>query len=303
MPLVNIARLLTREGDGQAAYALLQQLYRAAQLRGAAVIHDHDVDLAPLIQTDDDHRKLCTELWVTLLVDGARALARQGHWSQAADAMAAHRGIGNRLLDGRQIKIMALIEQGLTGEATAMIDSTIPGEPWEHTVAAILRIACRPTTSPPSRQELDHAVRETLALVTQPDPLTAVFRARLGLTALDLAADQPPKDVSSLRAAIIDVASGDAYAARDALDHHELRSQMTHEQQKQIAAMLAAAGLGAASLPTVHLDTLTAAVQHAEGRLRTLLATTDRTQLSRSGLLSDPRSGLPCGLPDSTRPI
>jgi hypothetical protein len=28
--------------------------------------------------------------------------------------MAAHRGIGNRLLDGRQIMIMSLMEQGVT---------------------------------------------------------------------------------------------------------------------------------------------------------------------------------------------
>ncbi|MDP9869048.1 MULTISPECIES: hypothetical protein [Streptosporangium] len=83
--------------------------------------------------------------------------------------MAAHRGIGNRLLDGRQIKIMSLMEAGLTDEATAMIDSSVPAEPWEHTVAALLRISCRPATSPASQQELDRAVRETLALVMQPD--------------------------------------------------------------------------------------------------------------------------------------
>jgi hypothetical protein len=76
--------------------------------------------------------------------------------------MAAHRGIGNRLLDGQQIKIMSLIDQGRTQQATAMIESSIPTEPWENTVAAILRIYCRPKTQqsrgrphssgPPSRR-------------------------------------------------------------------------------------------------------------------------------------------------------
>lgn len=76
MPLVNIARLLIREGDGDGAFDVLEELYRAAQRRGMTTICDHDVDMAPLIRTRDDHRKICTELWVTLLVDGARALAR-----------------------------------------------------------------------------------------------------------------------------------------------------------------------------------------------------------------------------------
>ncbi|MFG6202257.1 hypothetical protein [Nonomuraea sp. JJY05] len=137
MPLINISRLLIRKGDGKAAYEVLDQLYRAAQQRSATVIHGHDVDLTPLIHNRDDHRAVCTELWIALLVDGARALAHQGRWSEAADAMAAHRGIGERLLDGRQLKIMALMEQGLPGEAAAMIDATVPAEPWEHTVAAL----------------------------------------------------------------------------------------------------------------------------------------------------------------------
>ncbi|NRQ34546.1 hypothetical protein HII36_22275 [Nonomuraea sp. NN258] len=38
MPLINIARLLIREGDGKAAYEILDQLYRAAQRRGSTVI-------------------------------------------------------------------------------------------------------------------------------------------------------------------------------------------------------------------------------------------------------------------------
>jgi hypothetical protein len=273
MPVVNIARLLIREGDGNGAFTVLQQLYRAAQQRGTTVIRDHDVDLSPLIQTGADHRKICTELWITLLIDGARALARAGRWTEAAQTMAAHRGIGNRLLDGRQIMIMSLMEQGRTQQATAMIESSVPTEPWENTVAAILRISCRPMTSPTPQMELDRAVEETLALITQPEPTTAVFRARLGLTTLDLTADQPTPYDSHLRAALINVAASDAYAARDTLDHHTMRAQMTHQQEQELTAMLTAAGLGARNLSTAHMDALTAAVHQAEDNLRALLVT------------------------------
>ncbi|MGP4093737.1 hypothetical protein [Nonomuraea sp. KM90] len=272
MPLINIARLLIREGDGKAAYEVLDQLYRAAQQRRATVIHGHDVDLSPLIHSRDDHRAVCTELWIALLIDGARALAQQGRWSEAADAMAAHRGIGERLLDGRQLKIMAMMEQGFPDEAAAVIDATVPAEPWEHTVAALLRIACRPpgTTIPP--EELDHVVQEVLPLITQHEPMTAAFRARLGLAALDLTAGQSPSSASRLGVALVEVASTDAYAARDVLGHQGMRSDMTDQQQQNLDAVITAAGLGVGHLPQVYEHALAAAVGHAEDRLRTLLS-------------------------------
>ncbi|GAB2325350.1 hypothetical protein [Streptomyces variabilis] len=112
MPLVNLARLETRAGHGELAYSLLHCLNDAARHRNKTDIDGRTVDLSALTGTDEDHRAVCQELYVTLLVDGARALAQIGRWTEAADAMAQHRGIGNRLLDGRQIKIMALMEQG-----------------------------------------------------------------------------------------------------------------------------------------------------------------------------------------------
>ncbi|MFC5829513.1 hypothetical protein [Nonomuraea insulae] len=272
MPLINISRLLIREGDGKAAYEVLDQLYRAAQQRSATVIHGHDVDLTPLIHSRDGHRALCMELWIALLIDGARALAQQGRWSEAADAMAAHRGIGDRLLDGRQIKIMALMEQGLPGEAAAMIDAAVPAEPWERTVAALLRIACRPpdTITPP--EELDHVVQKALSLVTQHEPMTAAFRARLGLTALDLTARQSASSASRLGVALVEVPSTDAYAARDVLGHQGMRPHMTDQQQQNLGAVITAAGLGAGRLPEAYEHALTAAVDHAEDWLRALLS-------------------------------
>ncbi|MEV0623552.1 hypothetical protein AB0I81_60265 [Nonomuraea sp. NPDC050404] len=272
MPLINIARLLIREGDGKAAYEVLDPLYRAAQQRGSTMVHGHDVDLSPLIDSHDSHRAVCTELWIALLIDGARALAQQGRWSEAADAMAAHRGIGERLLDGRQLKIMALMEQELPDEAAAMIDATVPAEPWEHTVAALLRIACRPPGTTTSPEELDHVAKKALPLISQHEPMTAAFRARLGLTALDLTTNPSSSSASRLGAALVEVASTDAYAARDILGHQEMRSHMTDQQQHNLSAVITAAGLGVGRLPQMHEYALAAAVNHAENRLQALLS-------------------------------
>jgi hypothetical protein len=147
MPLVNIARQQARQDDGNTAFHTLNCLYRAAQQRGTATVDGRHVNLAPLT-CGPAHREACRELWAVLLTDGARALAREGRWTDAAEIMAAHRGVGTRLLDGRQIKIMSLLEQGCHREAATMIDAAIPAEPWEAAVAAILRAYCQQQATP-----------------------------------------------------------------------------------------------------------------------------------------------------------
>ncbi|WP_439681585.1 hypothetical protein [Embleya sp. MST-111070] len=268
MPLVNISRLLIREGDGEGAYEVLRRLYRAAQRRVTTEIRDHEVDLSVLIGTDADHRKICEELWVTVLIDGARALARIGRWTEAAETMAAHRGVGNRLLDGRQIMIMSLMERGLDRQAHVMIESTVPTEPWENAIAALLRVHCRPRTPPTRQPELDLALRGTLAVIAPPDPTTAAFQARAGLTALDLSRDRTSHDAALVRDAVVDVAALDAYAARDVLNHHPTRSLLTGDQTRKLDAVLTASGLDAGNLSTTHTQALTEAVDKAEAALR-----------------------------------
>ncbi|CAM5273799.1 hypothetical protein BOQ63_000690 (plasmid) [Streptomyces viridifaciens] len=269
MPVVNIARLMIREGDGEGAYDVLQRLYRAAQQRGAAEIRGHTVDLAGLSATPGDHRKVCEELWVAVLTDGARALARIGRWSEAAQAMTAHRGVGNRLLDGRQIVIMSLMERGLDQQARDMIEVTSSTEPWEDSVAALLLAYCRPAASPLPKNELDRALREALALTSPPDPATAAFQARVALAALDLA-DKETESSTSLRQALVDVAALDAYAARDVLNHQQAHSYLAIEQVRQLCAVLAASGLGGGLRPE-HADALATAADTAEEALRALL--------------------------------
>ena len=270
MPLVNIARQQARQGDGNTAFHTLSCLYRAAQQHGTATVHGHLVNLATLTH-GPAHREACKELWAVLLTDGARALAREGRWTDAAEIMAAHHGIGARLLDGRQVKIMSLLEQGLHREAAATIDATAPAEPWEDAVGAILRAYCQQRATPAAPGETGNAIAKTLELIRQGEPTTAAFRSRAGLTALDLAAGQPDEGTAQLRDAIVKLAATDAYAARNALGHSMARARMTCHQERQLTSVVAAAGLGAGYLPPGHMDAFTTAVGQAEKHLRALL--------------------------------
>ncbi|MBW1601022.1 hypothetical protein JJV70_02665 [Streptomyces sp. JJ66] len=269
MPLINISRLLIRNGDGHTAYDVLTRLYRAAQQRATTVIDGNTIDLSALIRTEADHRRICQELWVTLLVDGARALARIGRWTEAADAMTAHRGIGNRLLDGRQIMIMSLLERGLDQQARDAIDSAVPTEPWENAIAALLRICCRSEGAP--APELDRAVQEALTLLTPPESSTAAFQTRVGLAALDLTCGQADACLASLCDALADAARLDAYAAREVLAHHTARSHLTSEQRQRLRAAVTASGLGVGGLPQAHMQVVSEGVDKAEVALRELL--------------------------------
>jgi hypothetical protein len=206
-----------------------------------------------------------------MLVDGARALARIGRWTEAAEALAAYRGVGKRLLDGRQIVIMSLVERGLNHEARATIASTVPAEPWEDVVAALLDICCRSKTSSASQPELEHALQKALTLIAPPDPATAAFQARVGLTALDLAYGGAGHCAALLQDAVVDLARLDAYAARDVLNHQPVSSRLTTKQRRELQDVLTASGLGAGRLSPDHLHVLTTAVDTAEATLRQLL--------------------------------
>lgn len=271
MPLTNIARLLIREGQPTEAYELLQRLYHAARHRGVTTIRGQDVDLVPWTCTPEHHRRICTDLWSTLLIDGARALARAGCWTRAADTIATHRGIGNRLLDGRQIKIMSLLEQDLHPQARALLDSTMPTEAWETAVGQLLRLSCTQAGATPPHDELDSAIEMTLAQMNDADPSTAAFRVRLGLTTLDLAGDHSTTAITQLRHAVVTAALSDAYAARDALRSKALCVHLTTELEHELNGVLAASGIGGRLLAAEQAHDLMAVVHLAEEQLRTLL--------------------------------
>ncbi|MFG3153931.1 hypothetical protein ACGF7W_18045 [Streptomyces sp. NPDC048219] len=269
MPLVNLSRLETRAGHGELAYSLLYCLNDAARHRNKTDIDGHIVDLSDLTATEEDHRAVCQELYISVLVDGARALAQIGRWTEAADAMAQHRGIGNRLLDGRQIKIMALMEQDCDQQARDLIDTTQPTEPWENHVADLLRAHCRLGPAHLLPADLDQAQRSAAALLADPEPSYAAFQTRAGLAALDVAGGEPHAE--SLACALAAAARLDAYSAREVLRHPVAATALDEEAKDVLTAVTAAAGLGSGALSADHHEALTCAVDHAETQLEQLL--------------------------------
>jgi hypothetical protein len=111
-PVLNIPRQLIRDGNGDDANAMLEALHQAALHLTPADIDRMHVNFGALTRTADGYREARTLTWTALLADGTRALAQARRWKEAAERAAAHRGIGTRLLDGRQAAILALLTRG-----------------------------------------------------------------------------------------------------------------------------------------------------------------------------------------------
>ncbi|KAA9379639.1 hypothetical protein F5972_08270 [Microbispora cellulosiformans] len=258
-PLINLGRLHARTGHGTAAHHLITTVFDAVKDQTTAEVDGRTVDLTRLAQTPEDHRELVQWLWAVVLSDGTRALTQACRWAEALQHVQAHHGLGQRLLDGRQIAIITHHATGDCHGAARLLAASSTPTPWEQAVAAALAVL---TGSPDAATMVDRYLG-----LDQDPPGQVVFRVRLGLAVLDLAAARTPR-VSNLRAAIIDGASSDAYAARDVLGHHVMRSQMTPRQEHDLTAVVTASGLGAGTLPPADMRALTTAVDKAEVALR-----------------------------------
>ncbi|MGQ4514775.1 hypothetical protein [Streptomyces sp. DW26H14] len=120
---------------------MLDALFHAARARTSTEVTGRTVNLGTLSSSVEDHKTACTLVWAALLSDGSRALVRSNRWREAAGVAAAHRGVGARLLDGRQISILAPVRQGRHCEAAALIENSRPTEPWGRSRPA--PAACR----------------------------------------------------------------------------------------------------------------------------------------------------------------
>jgi hypothetical protein len=267
-PLLNIPRQLIREGQGQAAHAMLQTIYHATRERTTAVIDGRSVDLSTVTCGPDDHKTVCTLTWAALLADGTRALALSGRWKEAASHSAAHRGTGRRLLDGRQVAILALAHDGQTDKAAVMVEQSTIAEPWERAVQSLLRVLCLHTAGTDAGHHVPTMLVIARALSHEQDRSTVVTRARIGMIALDLAGASDGPQSCPLRAALITAASGDAYAARDALTHRQICRYLTTGQRRDLHDLVQACGLGTGTIPEGLREQLMAAVDSAETTLR-----------------------------------
>ncbi|MEV4412974.1 hypothetical protein [Catellatospora sp. NPDC049609] len=274
-PLVNLARLHIRGGNGEQAFRLLDSLYRAVASRTSAVIDGIDVP-GDLTATDADHRQLRQWLWSVHLSDGTRALTSLGRWQGAHRHVLLHRGVGDLMLDGRQTAVIAQATGGDVPAAVTLIDTTLPGEPWQAAVTACLRVLCT-SGSTPASEHVDTMFGLYKEVVRT--PATAPFHTRLGLCMIDAAGGVDHRDARAVALGLIEhaMADRDVITIRDVMAHDGCVSRLRPDQARDLVAALDASELGRGSIPSALYVALTSALSTSAAVLGRLLDSTDRT--------------------------
>ncbi|WP_433394106.1 hypothetical protein [Micromonospora sp. KLBMP9576] len=254
-PLVNLARLHIRDGHGDAALGLLSDLFRAVSSRTDTLIDGRPLLASRLTRTEDDHRQVRQWLWGVLLAEGTRALTSNGRWKEAYDHLQRHNGIGQRMLDGRQVAVITHVTAGELESARTMIAETAGGEPWEEAVTACLAYLCAKAAGEPEEAFLDALLRSYRRLT--PTPSLAVFHTRLGLAVIDAAGQLDHPEVRSLAADLIDqaLAFDDAYVARELLDNRSILTVIDARSMVRLTDIMQA-GTACGRLPTVAQERL-----------------------------------------------
>lgn len=259
-PLLNIARQHIRESQADRALALLESLYTAARCRASVITDGFLIDFDTLTATAEDHKAMCLLIWTAMLADGTRALARAGRWKEAAEQAAAHQGIGTRLLDGRQVAVIAHIAEGSPARALELVEQSQITEPWERTIQGILRILCGFAVGNIADADRRAVLASALALAQAADVTTTAASARIGIVALDVAADGDIPQVEALHSAVTALAMRDAYAAHDVLTHQAATCRLTASQSNALHDLADASGLGTGFIPGQLHQRLMAAV-------------------------------------------
>ncbi|WP_200303948.1 hypothetical protein [Streptomyces adelaidensis] len=270
-PVVNLARLRIRAGRADEGRQRLLDLYEAVEA-GAAARFDGVAVPADLTATDEDRHEVRAWLWRVLLADGTRTLTTRGRWAEAKAHIEAHRGVGKRMLDGRQVAVLAALVVGDTASAAALLADTMPGDPWEQAVTACLTVLCRRAAGQPIDGHLADLV--TTYSERKAEPGMTVFDIRLGLTVLDAigSAEAPGARhiVEELHRRTTDTEDG--YAARENLAHPLFIALATDRQAQECRALVRSCALGAGMVPDDLLGQLTAALRAGDTVIRESLA-------------------------------
>ncbi|MDQ8706948.1 hypothetical protein RCO28_31415 [Streptomyces sp. LHD-70] len=265
-PLVNLARLKIRAGNADTGRNALTALYEAVT-NGTSLEYDGITVPNELVATTEDRLEVRSWLWRVLLADGTRTLTSAGRWSEAQAHIARHRGVGQRMLDGRQVAVVAALVEGDHEQAAQLVAETLPGEPWERTVTKSLATAAKVASG--TARETDLEALATAYLQSTREPGRTVFDTRLGLTILDLArlvgypADAVAHDMVS-RA----VEAADGYAARELLTYEPCLNLLTARQTSRCRELVDACALAARDLPEGVLRDLKQALHKADLVLR-----------------------------------
>lgn len=272
-PLVNLARLQIRGGDGDAAYALLKSLWHALNTGLPVNIDGHAVSLRGLTATPMDLTEVKAWLWAVLLADGLRALISTGQWQQACDHVERHRGIGRTLIDGRQIAIVVACLTRDSSAALGLLDQTNLAHPWEEAVHACLGVMCHQAASDDTTAASITMQDRYLRLPAEPG--TCMFRARLGLTVIDLLGGPQHRNAVPATTHLIREATlaGDGYMAREVLTHLGGKGILPAASEETIVRTVQSSGLHGAGLPTELEAELLDAASTAHKAIRRILRT------------------------------
>ncbi|GAA2513558.1 hypothetical protein [Streptomyces longisporus] len=262
-PLVNLARLQIRAGRTDEGRQRLLDLYEA--VGAAAAVSFEGITVPPeLTCTESDRREVRAWLWRVLLADGTRSLTATGRWGEALAHLEQHRGVGTRMLDGRQVAVIAALTAGQTGTAHELLASTKPGEPWEHAVTACLMTLCR--------RDAGQTIDDCFASLTntflnhEANAGMTVFDVRLGLTVLDAIGSVEHPEVRLL---VDDLCrrtteARNGYAARELMAHSLFDALARDTQWQDCEDLLRNCALDSGTLPEkLHRD-LTIALDAGE---------------------------------------
>ncbi|MEU1887089.1 hypothetical protein ABZ491_16655 [Micromonospora rifamycinica] len=257
-PVVNLARLRIRGGDGDGAYRLLTHLYAAIVGGTPALLDDLEIHPRQLPTDPEELHQIISWLRGTLLSDGTRALTLAGRWDDAVNHVRRYDGVGPTLMDGRQVAIVAHLLQNEGPAAADLLTTTKIEAPWEHAVHGLLTtwLDLAAGHTPVDHADLIDRVSDT----PRTTGLT-VFRVRLGLAAMDLAVSVPTAAVDSLTKQLVADAihDEDANAARGLINH----PAVTSESEGTLRALMEASGLGQGHLPAATVDQLSSALDVA----------------------------------------
>ena len=266
-PVVNLARLQIRAGRADEGRQRLLNLYKAVETGTAARFEGVNVP-ADLTATGEDRQEVRAWLWRVLLADGTRTLTTEGRWAEALAHIEAHHGIGKRMLDGRQVAVLAAIVANDTAEAAGLLADTMPGDPWEQAVTACLTVLCRRDAGQPIDGHLADLV--TAYSGQKAEPGMSVFDNRLGLTVLDAIGSAEAlaahRIVEDLQRRTTDAEDG--YVARENLAHPLFTEIATDRQVQDCRALVHACAIGGGILPDEPRRELTAALRASDSVIR-----------------------------------
>ncbi|WP_176611545.1 hypothetical protein [Actinomadura sp. WMMB 499] len=265
-PFVNLARLHIRTGNGDQALRLLGDLYRAIATRRDTTIDGHPLPSSSLTRSSADYQQLHQWLWTVNLADGTRALTTAGRWNNTLAHLQQHNGVGRRMLDGRQVAVIAHALDGDPEGAQTLLAETAPGEPWENAVTACLTVLCGTAATPDTSTLLDYS------LTIDSPPGLVVFDTRLRLSVL-AALHDTEHSIGALatRAVTQAIDARDGYAARDVLSNDACAASMTSRQERDLTHVVETCGLGSGTIPR----TLHTALSKALTTSKALLASRD----------------------------